>query len=357
MREANVILRASVNELERQSREIALLNQMSHLLQTCQSADEAYAVLKQFTQELFPADSGAVFMVNTASDFVETASLWGANPPAEQVFSPRDCWALRRGQMHAIKEDNSTLVCQHLSREQLPANTLCVPMMSQGGALGVLHLRGGPKKSFHPGEEAERLIVAREQLAVNFTELTALALANLRLRETLRAQSILDPLTGLHNRRLLKETLEREVRRAARSQRRLAVMMLDVDKFKEFNDTFGHDAADCLLRELGAFLQKRTRGEDFACRFGGDEFMLMLAETSIENAEKRAQQLLDGIKRLTIPHGERYLAPPTVSLGVALYPEHGATGEALLRAADEALYMAKNKGRNRLVVGHISGSD
>jgi diguanylate cyclase (GGDEF)-like protein/PAS domain S-box-containing protein len=357
MREANVTLRASVNELERQSREIALLNQMSHLLQTCQSAEEAYAVLKKFTQELFPADSGAVFMVNSTSDFVETACVWGAHPPIEQVFSPRECWALRKGQVHSVTEDHSTLVCQHLSQEKLPANTLCVPMMTQGGALGVLHLRGGPKKSIHPGEEAARLIVAREQLAVNFTELIALALANLRLRETLRAQSILDPLTGLHNRRLLKETLQREVRRAARSQRRLAVLMMDVDNFKEYNDSYGHDAADTLLKEMGAFIQKRTRSEDFACRFGGDEFVIILAETSVEAAEGRARQLLDGIKRLTIPHGERYLAPPTVSLGVALYPEHGSTGEALMRAADVALYNAKNAGRNRLVVGQTTDND
>jgi diguanylate cyclase (GGDEF)-like protein len=131
-------------------------------------------------------------------------------------------------------------------------------------------------------------------------------------------------------------------------------MMLDVDKFKEFNDSYGHDAADCLLRELGAFLQKRTRGEDFACRYGGDEFVIVLAETSLGAAEKRAQQLLDGIKRLNIPYGNRFLSPPTVSLGVALYPEHGATAEALMSAADVALYRAKNKGRDRIVVGRVN---
>jgi len=354
MREANATLRSSLNELERQSREIALLNQMSHLLQTCQSAEEAYTVIKQFTEELFPADSGAVFVLNSSSDYAEIVCDWGKSPPVEQVFSPRDCWALRRGQIHSFPEGSTTLVCQHLSREQLPPNALCVPMMALGSALGVLHLRGGPKKSFHPGEEMARVLVAREQLAVNFTGHVALALANLRLAETLRAQSILDPLTGLHNRRHLKESLEREVRRAARGQRCLAVMMLDVDKFKEFNDKFGHDAADCLLRELGAFLQKRTRGEDFACRYGGDEFVIVLAETSVGAAEKRAQQLLDGITRLNIPCGNRFLSPPTVSLGIALYPEHGGTAEALMRAADVALYSAKNKGRDRIVVGKLN---
>ncbi len=357
MREANANLRAWVNELERQSREIAMLNDMSHILQTCQVPEEAYAVVRQFIEELFPGDSGSVFIRNASSDFVESVCSWGPSPPVEQVFSVRDCWALRRGQSHSLQDKNSTLVCQHLSGEQLSADALCVPMMAPGGPLGVVHLRGGPKQFTRPGEDVARHLTSREQLAVNFAGQFALAVANLRLQETLRAQSIMDPLTGLHNRRHLKESLERELRRAARGQRRLAVMMLDVDRFKEFNDTYGHDAADGLLRELGAFLQKRTRGEDFACRFGGDEFVLILTETSTEAAEKRAQQLLDGMKRLTVPHGERYLAPPTVSLGLALYPDHGSTAEALLRAADIALYNAKNGGRDRLAVGRGSENE
>ncbi len=357
MQDANETLRSWVSELGRQTREIALLNQMSHLLQTCLSAEEAYTVIKQFTQELFPVESGAVFVLNASLDFVEAVCVWGETPPVEQVFSPRECWALRRGQVHAVQDGRSTLVCQHMSKEQTPAHSLCVPMMAQGEALGMLHLRGRLPAGSQNEEHRARLIAAREQLAVNVAGDIALALANLRLRETLRTQSILDPLTGLYNRRHLKESLEREVRRAARNQRRLAVIMLDVDQFKGFNDTFGHDAGDAILRELAAFLQKRTRGEDFACRYGGDEFVIILAETSLEAAEKRAQQLREGIKRLTIPHGDRYLAPPTVSLGLALYPDHGANAETLLRAADEALYSAKTQGRDRVVVGQTGEAE
>ncbi|HEX2714344.1 MAG TPA: GGDEF domain-containing protein, partial [Candidatus Acidoferrales bacterium] len=151
--------------------------------------------------------------------------------------------------------------------------------------------------------------------------------------------------------------LEREVRRAARNQRPLAVLMLDVDLFKGFNDNFGHEAGDALLREMGSFLQKRTRGEDIACRFGGDEFLLILPEASLAAAERRAQQLCDEIKHLTVPAAEQYLKPPTVSVGVALYPEHGSTAEGLLRAADEALYSAKAQGRDRVALAQTSEID
>jgi diguanylate cyclase (GGDEF)-like protein len=357
MQEVNATLQASVRELKRQSREIALLNQMSHLLQTCQSAEEAYAVIQQFTEEFFSADSGAVFVINVSVDLAEAVSVWGKSPPTEQVFSPRECWALRRGQPHAIPEARSTLLCQHLSKEPQLTNSLCVPMMAQGEALGVLHLRGGPKPAIYPGEDRVPLLVSREQLAVTVAGHIALALANLRLRETLQTQSIRDPLTGLYNRRYLKDALEREVRRAARSQGRLAVIMMDIDNFKGLNDTMGHNAGDVVLHELAAFLQKRTRGEDFACRYGGDEFVVILTETSLAAAERRAQQMRDGIKRLTVSHGDRYLAPPSVSLGVALYPEHGSTAEAVLRVADEALYSAKIQGRDRIVVARESELD
>jgi diguanylate cyclase (GGDEF)-like protein/PAS domain S-box-containing protein len=354
MKEINATLLASVSKLEQQSREIALLNQMSHLLQTCQSTEEAHAVIQQFAAELFPTDSGAVFVLNTSVDLVEAVCVWGDSPPAEQVFSPRECWALRRGQVHAAREGGSTLVCQHMSKEKFPTSSLCVPMMAQSEALGVLHLRERPSPASQADEHIARRSIVREELALNVAGHIALALANLKLRETLRTQSLLDPLTGLYNRRYLKDSLEREVRRAARSQQRLAVIMLDVDQLKGFNDTFGHDAADSMLRELAAFFQKRIRGEDFACRYGGDEIVIILVETSLEAAERRAEQLREGIKRLTIPHGERYLKPPTVSLGVALYPEHGVTAEALLRVADEALYRAKSLGRDRIVVARES---
>ena len=348
--EANDKLKAWLNRLEQETHEITLLNQMSHLLQTCVSGGEAGAVIRQFAEKLFPGDSGAVCVRNASEELVETISVWGEFPPAEQVFNRRDCWALRHGQLHAVTNTRLDIVCPHWDDGPWPANTLCVPMMAQGESLGVLLLRRPVDLSVKTTGVPARFTVSREQLATTVAGHIALALANLRLRESLRAQSIRDALTGLYNRRYLNEALDREIRRAARGQRHLAVVLLDVDGFKGLNDTYGHEAGDTFLRELGAFLQKRIREEDVACRYGGDEFVILLTETSLETARKRARQLREGIKTLSVPHRGQYLTPPTVSLGVALYPDHGGSADELIRAADDALYRAKARGRDCLVV-------
>jgi diguanylate cyclase (GGDEF)-like protein len=303
---------------------------------------------------LFPADSGAVCVRNTSLDLVEMVCSWGPWPPAEQVFSRKDCWALRHGQLHAVTNPGVDVLCPHWSREASPADALCVPMMAHGESLGVLLLRRWAAQAVDPGHAPAAPGVSRKELAVTVAGHIALALANLRLRETLRTQSIRDSLTGLYNRRYLNEALEREIRRAARTRRHLAVLLLDVDNFKGLNDTYGHEAGDTFLRELGAFLQQRVREEDVACRYGGDEFVILLTETSLETARKRARQLREGIKTLSVAHRGRYLTPPTVSLGAALYPDHGASADELVRAADDALYKAKARGRDCLVVSSES---
>ena len=223
-------------------------------------------------------------------------------------------------------------------------------MTAQSDSLGVLLLRRPAALPVESGAMHVRSAISREQLAVTVASHIALALANLRLRESLRLQSIRDSLTGLYNRRYLNEVLDREVRRAARGQRHLAVVLLDVDGFKGLNDTYGHEAGDSFLRELGDFLQKRVREEDVACRYGGDEFVIVLTETSLEAAKRRARQLQEGIRALTVPYRGRYLNSCTVSLGAALYPDHGTSADELLRAADDALYKAKARGRDCVVI-------
>ena len=348
--EANAKLTAWLSQLERETHEIALLNQMSHLLQTCVDEVETSKIIRKYAKQLFPADSGAVCVRNSSLDLVETVCTWGPWPPAEQVFGRRDCWALRHGQPHAVTNSGVDLLCPHWSQEPSPADALCVPMMAQGESLGVLLLRRPAAPATAAGNAPAHPGVSRKELAVTVAGHIALALANLRLRESLRSQSIRDSLTGLYNRRYLNEALEREIRRAARTRRHLAVLVLDVDNFKGLNDTCGHEAGDTFLRELGAFLQQRVREEDVACRYGGDEFVILLTETSLDTAKKRARQLREGIKTLSVAHRGQFLTPPTVSLGAALYPDHGSSGDELIRAADDALYKAKARGRDCLVV-------
>jgi diguanylate cyclase (GGDEF)-like protein len=190
--------------------------------------------------------------------------------------------------------------------------------------------------------------LARRASAV--AERISLVLANLRVREALRSQSIRDPLTGLFNRRFMEESLEREVRRAARNDEGVALLMLDLDHFKLFNDTFGHQAGDMLLRGVGNFLSQGARGQDVACRYGGEEFLLVLAGASIDAACKRAELLREDLKQLAVRHAGQVLGRITVSIGVSAFPGHGATVEELVRVADKALYRAKEEGRDRVVV-------
>lgn len=216
--------------------------------------------------------------------------------------------------------------------------------------MGILHLRGQSSRPVQIRETQLSLTEAKQQLAMAMADSVVLALANLKLRISLRDQAIRDPLTGLFNRRYLEETLEREFNRASRIKRSVGVIMLDLDHFKGFNDTFGHEAGDVLLRQLGTFLKQHLRGGDIACRYGGEEFALILPEVSPATLRRRAEQLREGIKRIIVPYQGRNLDTLTMSLGVAMFPEHGATGQRVLTAADAALYEAKRTGRDRVVI-------
>jgi diguanylate cyclase (GGDEF)-like protein len=228
--------------------------------------------------------------------------------------------------------------------------------MAQSTALGVLHLveagheEGRPENVLGPHH-----VLARRQLAFTVADQVALALSNLRLQESLREQAIRDPLTGLFNRRYMQESLDRELRRAQRRHTPMGVIMIDIDHFKRFNDTFGHAAGDALLTGVGTLLQRQTRAEDIACRYGGEEFALILLDASAEDTEERAKLLCEEAARLHVEYGSQALGTVTVSVGVAVFPEHGETAEALLKAADAALYRAKAGGRDRVMVAEAVG--
>lgn len=234
-------------------------------------------------------------------------------------------------------------------KQDLSSGYLCVPLAAQGETIGVLYaenLSDAPESSPQAGLHRAQVL---ERQATAVGERISLALANLRLREVLRGQSIRDPLTGLFNRRFMEESLERELRRADRGKQQLALLMLDIDHFKCFNDTFGHQAGDALLRALGNLLKETTRGQDVACRYGGEEFAFVLAGASLDAARKRAELLREEIKQLNVRHGGQLLGAVTLSIGIAVFPESGENPGQLLKAADEALYRAKEEGRDRVI--------
>jgi diguanylate cyclase (GGDEF)-like protein/PAS domain S-box-containing protein len=356
LREVNQQLARWVSELEQRNSEVLLLSEMGELLQTCLTVEEAYAVLAHALPRLFAAETGALYVRPERQDFVAIAE-WGA--PVSRTFTVDDCWALRRGRTHLVASPGGGPVCSHVGAQAL-TGYICVPVVAQSEVLGMLHVRAtapdplslAPETDQGAGELAE----SRRRLAATVAEHIALALSNLTLRETLRQQAIRDPLTNLFNRRYMEESLDRELSRAARRGSPLGVIMLDIDHFKPVNDTFGHAAGDTLLRAIGALLLAHTRAEDIACRYGGEEFTLILPDSSLEDTWRRAEQLRAAVKRVRVRHGGEPLDAITISAGVASYPQHGAVPEALLRAADLALYQAKAEGRDR-VVKQMAGRD
>jgi diguanylate cyclase (GGDEF)-like protein/PAS domain S-box-containing protein len=347
-RQANQQLSQWVGELERRNREMSLINEMGDMLQGCPTADEAYAVIAHWNEQLFAGSAGAVCVINPSRNSVEPVAVWGNPAMGEPTFAPDECWALRSGRVHAVEDPHSRLVCRHLS-DLLTGGSLCVPMMAQGEALGILHLQGGSGALSLSSASAAPADSLR-QLAVTVAEHLALALANLKLRETLRTQSIRDPLTGLFNRRYMEESLERELRRADRRGHPVAVVMIDLDHFNRFNNTFGHQAGDALLKAFGEMVTGLVRSEDIACRYGGEEFTLIMPEAALEVTLRRAEKLRQEVKDLRVQQRGQSLGVVTVSVGVAIYPEFGATAEAIIRAADLALYRAKAAGRDRVEV-------
>ncbi len=353
LRQLNEQLTINMRVVERRAHDMAMLNRLGELLQVCRSVEEAYTVVANIAPELFPGISGALYMINASQNLVESAATWGGFPAQARPFTPDDCWALRRGRMHIHDANQSGLRCAHALNFSSD-DYLCVPMMSQNGPLGLLHLCfATPVGESYPLAHDAR--DALYQLATTAAEHISLALTNLNLRATLRQQAIRDPLTNLFNRRYMEESLERELSRAMRKSSSLGIVMLDLDHFKHFNDTFGHAAGDTVLRELGVFLQANIRAEDIACRYGGEEFTLILPESSLEDTYRRAEQIREGVRRMKVQHRNESLGSVTLSLGVAAFPNHGETPDTILYAADLALYRAKTTGRDRVVIASLAG--
>jgi diguanylate cyclase (GGDEF)-like protein len=341
----NQRLTRSLEELRERNQEITLLSQMSSFLQSCTDSQEACAAIARMGPMLFPTEAGRLYLYHASRNYLDLAACWGETPDGDPILAPEDCWGLRRGRAHEYGADNLGLVCAHVQAGGGVASPyLCVPMMAQGETLGLLHLRPVGAAA------AQRVSAEKQQVAVAVAEQVGLALANLTLRDTLRQQSIRDALTGLYNRRFLEESLDRELGRLARKKLPLAVIMIDVDHFKRFNDTHGHEAGDVVLRDLGLLLRRHLRQSDVACRLGGEEFTILMPETDVEIARRRAEFLRGAARELKLVHDGRPLGEVTLSLGVAAFPEHGADRESLLHAADMALYEAKRGGRDRVVV-------
>lgn len=336
--EAHARLREGIAELEHKSADLRALSHYGSMLQSCVDPAEALQLTRRMLSTLRPGTAGTVYRMRHSQDHAEVAIDWGMHhAQSTETLMPESCWALRRGQPHLV-EDATGGRCAHVCEPDMAgAATACIPLSAQGVQLGLLYL-----------SDDDTGFLSRIDIIEAVAEQLSMALSNLSLRERLRLQSIREPLTGLFNRRYLEESATRELARCARRELPLSLMMLDIDHFKAFNDVHGHAGGDALLAQFGKLLAEHSRGEDIACRYGGEEFTLILPEAGIEAALQRAEAIRMAIAKMRVQHMGHALPQVTVSIGVAGFPGDGDTHEHLLHAADEALYRAKHNGRDRV---------
>ncbi|MDO5200562.1 diguanylate cyclase [Legionella pneumophila] len=326
-----------MKELQEKNEQITLLVEMSDIMLACGSQEELSDVMVKYSQRLLQFSSGYLFIMHPSKNYLEKAASWGNPQPHDLTFTPEQCWAIRLGRIHYAGSSRIELMCSHtMFAEQPELSLLCVPLMAQNDIYGLLYLEVGLKF-----DENQQLLITA------FAELTALALANVRLRENLRYQSIRDPLTGLYNRRYLEDFLFKQLHQAERTKASFAILMLDLDHFKKINDTFGHDAGDLVLKELGQILNSDIRLGDIASRYGGEEFVLLLYDIDAQAAKMKAENLRSAISNLQVKYGAGQI---TASIGISVYPDDAKSPAEVIEAADKALYQAKNKGRNKVIL-------
>ena len=325
------------------------LSQLSRFLQSCKGMDEAVGLLQHQLPLLMRAASGALYLLAPSRDQLRQAFAWGEASYPEH-FGTNDCWAVRLGQPFQQPGKSGAAACAHLQFDPSHThdNVHCLPLVAHGELMGVLVVDAGSASD-------QRVNLENEGYRRIALEQVGLSIGNLKLRESLHEQSIRDALTGLYNRRFMEESAQRELLRATRLQAEgrtgdMAFLMIDIDHFKRFNDEYGHKVGDLVLREVAEALQRRARGSDVVARYGGEEFMIVLPDMAAALALERAEQVRADVESLTLHALGQALATVTISVGLAEFPGHGSTVEALILASDKALYEAKRAGRNRVVV-------
>lgn len=333
-------LSTKVKQLESRNQQMSLLKEMNDFLLTCLNMNEAKSVLADLLEPIFPNSCGSIFIINNVTLSLEEMINWGDKKNSKTLFKQDECWCLRRGSLYKVLNQTPSLFCSHINFSSLPEASLCVPLTAQGETLGVLNINFSTKSY---------LTEEQTTLAENVSQQIALAFANIKSQENLKSESLVDSLTKLNNRRYLDNFLIKEIPISSRNNYDFTVVMIDVDHFKSFNDIYGHQAGDYVLKKIALYLKQNIRDEDIACRYGGEELTLILVKTGLENARKKAESLRKGIESLSLCFNGDNLPQITVSMGIASFPDNGTTAESLLKMADEALYQAKENGRNQVV--------
>lgn len=320
------------------------LKEMTHMLQICRSSTEAYTITNKFAREIFDEFSGGLAIVNSQTNNLETVYQWGESQLLKNRFVMDDCLALRSQDKFIVNDPNKDITCQHFSTK-LSSGYVCIPIIIDGEIIGVMNFSTNNNK---------RISEYYKKNMLTFVETITISLANIRLHEIMQEQAIHDALTGLYNRYYLMNTLPRMMEETLNKNQTLCVAILDLDYFKNINDTWGHVAGDEVLKSMGEIIKENLRSNDICCRFGGEEFIVILVGISLVKAVKRLEDIRTQIENARIYFHGSPLPMLSTSIGVAEVPTHGMTTEEIISQADKALYEAKAAGRNRLMIAKSS---
>jgi len=334
---ANEWLKAWVWELEYHNRKLEIIHQMSCSLQLCRSVAEAGQGIKKHLSRLFESSYGCIYLPDETRRQLEILTPYGDSQDFSKTVPAQECIAFRYGR---VLSGNENPCGRCLTSKSGKVSLSCFPMMISGRPEGVLNI----------STEEETINEIEKELVTIVVEYISLALGNLRLQDELMHQATRDALTNLFNRRYMEESLNREFYRCQRKGFPISLLVIDIDFFKLVNDRYGHDAGDFILKKFAGQILDSIRKEDIACRYGGEEFVVILPETPLETAMKRAEKLRKNINISSIEYRGEIITDVTASIGVATWPLHGEDPHACLKAADIALYQAKELGRNRVEV-------
>ncbi len=342
------IERESLERQMKMAREVQLLGELNEWLQSSSSLTELFDMVGRYLTHILPDAEGSIYVYSNSRDVLDGWAAWnGATYKAH--IRPDECWGLRRGRTYAYGTGSVNFACDHTHpHDERPY--FCFPILAHGETVGLMHLQAGE------GVAVEQFR-SKLKLGQMCAEQISMAIANVQMRDELHDQSVRDPLTGLFNRRHMTETMRSLTEKTRKTGDSFALISVDVDHFKRFNDTHGHDAGDMVLRAVGTVLEANVDGDELACRMGGEEFMLLLPETDKIKAVERAEKLRKAVEAVTVRYGEKVLPKITISIGVAMAPEHGTLPQDIMKCADDALYAAKDRGRNQVVVASFDESE
>ena len=331
---------ARVLERARQA-ERRVLSKTTEWLYAARSLEDLYNVVESCAPKLMPQSSGGLYIYSNSRDVLDLAVSWGT-APSPQYLEPDESWALRRGRAYHFGIEEIEFPCGHHHEDT--TSSFCLPLLAHGETIGMLWCHSVEEQV--DGEEGHARFW---DVALMLAEQVSLTIANVRLRQELQDRSIKDPLTGLWNRRYFLDTLRREKGRADSNELGFALISIDIDHFKRFNDHHGHDAGDLVLRRVASALVETAGAAGIVCRVGGEELAVICPDLDEQGAMELAHRLQTTIKRVEIVYQGEILPCVTFSAGVSTYPSDHSSLDDLMRNADNALYQAKRAGRDRIL--------